>query len=45
MVEKPQRPFPFDPANAGFDLDRALKSVVTLHATIPEDAFTASVLG
>jgi S1-C subfamily serine protease len=28
-----------------FDLDRALKSVVSLQAAIPEDAFTADILG
>jgi S1-C subfamily serine protease len=28
-----------------FDLDRALKSVVGLQATVPDDAFTASILG
>jgi S1-C subfamily serine protease len=28
-----------------FDLDRALKAVVTLQAAIPEDAFTADILG
>jgi S1-C subfamily serine protease len=28
-----------------FDLDRALESVVALRAEIPEDAFTASILG
>jgi S1-C subfamily serine protease len=29
----------------GFDLNSALRSIVFLHAAIPEDAFTASVLG
>src|SRR5207237_7416030 len=28
-----------------FDLDRALGSVLGLHATVPEDAFTAGTLG
>jgi hypothetical protein len=28
-----------------FDLDAALRSVVLLHADVPEDAFTASILG
>lgn len=49
MVEKfrgeappPGRPGPED---FGFDLDRALASVVALQAEIPEDAFTASTLG
>lgn len=34
-----------DPADLGYDLDRALSSVVTLRALIPEDAFTAETLG
>jgi len=29
----------------GFDLERALKSIVTIQASIPEDAFTAQTLG
>jgi S1-C subfamily serine protease len=29
----------------GFDLDAALRSVVLVHAEIPEEAFTASILG
>ncbi|MGB6254010.1 MAG: signal protein PDZ, partial [Bradyrhizobium sp.] len=29
----------------GFDLDRALASVVGLHSIIPSDAFTADTLG
>ena len=29
----------------GFDLDRALSSVVGLHSIIPPDAFTADTLG
>ncbi len=33
------------PANYGFDLDRTLKAVVSIRAEIPEDAFTAQVLG
>jgi S1-C subfamily serine protease len=33
------------PDELAFDLDAALASVVTLHAEIPEDAFTASILG
>ena len=28
-----------------FDLDRALKSIVTIQSSIPEDAFTAPILG
>jgi S1-C subfamily serine protease len=34
-----------DPSELAFDLDEALRSVVTVHAEIPEDAFTASILG
>ncbi len=30
---------------AGFSLDRALKSIVTVQSQIPEDAFTAPALG
>jgi S1-C subfamily serine protease len=33
------------PADYGFDLDRALRSIVSLRALVPEDAFTASTLG
>lgn len=33
------------PNQFGFDLDAALRSVVLVHAEIPEDAFTAPVLG
>src|SRR5258708_26075414 len=33
------------PDEAKFDLDSALDSVVLLRAEIPEDAFTASILG
>ena len=33
------------PEDVGFDLDRALSSVVAVSAHIPEDAFTASILG
>jgi len=32
-------------ADLAFDLNAALESVVTVHAEIPEDAFTASILG
>ena len=32
-------------AELGFDLDRTLSSVVSLRAEIPEDAFTADILG
>ena len=34
-----------DPRNAGFDLDRALSSVVALEARSPDDAMTARSLG
>jgi S1-C subfamily serine protease len=34
-----------DPRELDFDLGVALESVVMLHAEIPEDAFTASILG
>lgn len=33
------------PQNYGYDLDRALSSVMALSATIPPDAFTADTLG
>ncbi len=33
------------PEEAHFDLDSALRSVVMVHAEIPEDAFTANALG
>jgi S1-C subfamily serine protease len=33
------------PGEVGFDLKSALDSVVALHAEIPDDAFTASILG
>ena len=41
-VEEADRP---KSGGLGFDLDRALSSVVALEATVPSDAFTASVLG
>jgi S1-C subfamily serine protease len=50
MTDKPRR----DVARAsphklagelGFDLDRALRSIVTIQSSIPEDAFTAQTLG
>jgi len=31
--------------DTGFDLDRALESIVTVQSTIPSDAFTAQILG
>jgi S1-C subfamily serine protease len=34
-----------DPADFGFDLDRALSSVVGLKTNVPAHAFTASILG
>src|SRR5213075_3304322 len=34
-----------DPEECSFDLDRALGAVLGLHATVPEDAFTAGTLG
>ncbi|HYG86031.1 MAG TPA: S1C family serine protease [Azospirillum sp.] len=34
-----------DPGALAYDLDRALASVVSLRATIPDDAFTAEALG
>ncbi len=34
-----------DPKEVGFDLDSVLASVVGLRSEIPEDAFTASILG
>ncbi len=33
------------PEDVAFDLDRVLSSVVLLRSEIPEDAFTASILG
>ena len=33
------------PEDYGYDLDRALASVVSLHALVPADAFTAETLG
>src|SRR5438552_14891374 len=33
------------PEDYAFDLDRALGAVLGLHATVPEDAFTAATLG
>ena len=49
MVEKSRREAPAPnqakPEEFGFDLNRALESVVALQSEIPEDAFTASTLG
>ena len=33
------------PEDCAFDLDRALGAVLGVHATVPEDAFTAGTLG
>src|SRR5262245_63705501 len=33
------------PGDYGFDLDRALTSIVGVRANIPDDAFTAEVMG
>ena len=48
MTEKPRRGEPqTGPSNgrSNADLDRALKSIVTVQSSIPEDAFTAQTLG
>ncbi len=49
MSEKPRWEVPValqpKPGELGFDLVHALDSVVSLQAEIPEDAFTASILG
>lgn len=48
MIEKPRRGEPQPgPANGGPSVspDRALKSIVTVQSSIPEDAFTAQTLG
>src|SRR5438552_1431647 len=49
MTEKPRRDAPRTgpprPGEVGFDLDRALKSIVAIQSSIPEDAFTAQTLG
>ena len=44
MSDKPRRDHP-NAARAGIDVGRALKSIVTIQASIPEDAFTAETLG
>ena len=41
MSDKPRRAEP----EPGFDLGRALRSIVTIQSSIPEDAFTAKTLG
>ena len=49
MVEKSRDPGPPPSARSteglDFDLDRALRSIVSLQTNIPEDAFTAPILG
>jgi S1-C subfamily serine protease len=49
MVEKfhadPPPPIQPKPEDLDFDLDGVLKSVVTLQSIVPEDAFTAPILG
>jgi len=49
MAEKENWAFPAsvqpEPEEVGFDLDRALNAVVQVHSEIPQDAFTASILG
>jgi S1-C subfamily serine protease len=49
MVDKPrsEAPSPNQPkaGELGFDLDHVLESIVGVRATIPPDAFTASILG
>lgn len=49
MADNPHWAFPANlqpkPAELGFDLNAALGCVVTVHAEVPEDAFTASILG
>ena len=50
MTEKPrghaERASPERLADGlNFDLDRALKSIVTVQSSIPEDAYTAQTLG
>jgi S1-C subfamily serine protease len=49
MAEQKDWAFPAEmrprPEDWRFDLDRALDSVVLLRAEVPEDAFTASILG
>lgn len=49
MSEKAEWEFPeaarARPDSVGFDLDRALSSVVSLRAEIPEESFTAGILG
>jgi S1-C subfamily serine protease len=44
MSDKPRRDEPHA-AEQSFDLGRALRSIVTIQSSIPEDAFTAQTLG
>src|SRR6476646_8704564 len=39
------RSFQPKPENYTYDLERALNAVVSLHAIVPSDAFTAEILG
>src|SRR5271165_3016568 len=48
MIDKPRRDAPGTVSQGlagGFDLDRALRSIVTVQSSIPEDAYTAHILG
>jgi S1-C subfamily serine protease len=49
MAESEEWAFPAElqpsPDDVGFDLERALDAVVALRSEVPEDAFTASILG
>ena len=49
MTEKPRLEVPVahqpKPEDLGFDLEHALDSIVALRAEIPDDAFTANILG
>jgi hypothetical protein len=49
MIEKSRRDAPREGRSGagefGFDLSRALKSIVAIQSSIPEDAFTAQTLG
>ncbi len=50
MTDRPRRDAPRASPHKladglGFDLDRALRSIVTVQSSIPEDAYTAQTLG
>jgi S1-C subfamily serine protease len=49
MAEKENWAFPAsvqpEPDEVGFDLERVLDAVVQVHSEVPQDAFTASILG